>query len=141
MKFLQDAVFTAMKQASDSWNNLVRGITQANPEMKPEEVTPEVVIEAMNREEDPDSSDLAGQLSAAQADLSKKTSEVQELTTQLAAANAQIKELKGTSTEEEPEVKADGEPTGGESDIKEFASKNAGNTAAIMAEAKRTNFI
>ena len=141
MKFLQDAVFTAMKQASDNWSKIVNSITQGNPDMKPEEVTPEVVIGAMTREEDPASADLATQLAAAQADVSKKEGEIQSLTAQLAAANKEVQELKGVPSEEKPEVKADGEPTGGESDIKEFASKNAGNTAAIMAEAKRTNFI
>lgn len=141
MKFLQDTAFAAMKIASSNWNSLVNGITQGNPDMKPEEVTPEVVIEAMNREEDPANADLTSQLATAQADISKKEGEIQSLTTQLATANQEIKELKGVASEEKPDVKSDKEPVGGESDIKDFAAKNAGDTAAIMAYAKKTNFI
>lgn len=133
MKWLKDDAFSAMDAAAKNWNTLVQKVLENNPDLKAEDVTPEMMLEAMEGEDDSETSDLQNQLDESLKTIEQKNAQIEKL-------NSEIEALKGTPKTKKDDVKADGEPLGSGKDIKEFAEKNSGDTFAIMAEADKTGF-
>ena len=131
MKWLKDDAYNAMKQAADNWNKLLNQVLGDAPEMKVEEVTVEVLLEAF--EKGSAEAGLQEQLTTAQNELKLKKQQVEQLQSDLA-------ELKGTPVTKQSEAKIDNEPGAGAEDIKDFAEKHNGETLAIMAKAQETGF-
>lgn len=131
MKWLKDDAYNAMKQAADNWNKLLNQVLGDAPEMKVEEVTVEVLLEAF--EKGSAEAGLQEQLTTAQNELKLKNQQVEQLQSDLA-------ELKGTPVTKQSEAKIDNEPGAGAEDIKDFAEKHNGETLAIMAKAQETGF-
>ena len=131
MKWLKDDAYNAMKQAADNWNKLLNQVLGDAPEMKVEEVTVEVLLEAF--EKGSADAGLQEQLATAQNDFKQKNQQVEQLQSDLA-------ELKGTPVTKQSEAKVNNEPGAGAEDIKDFAEKHDGDTLAIMAKAQETGF-
>lgn len=131
MKWLKDDAYNAMKQAADNWNKLLNQVLGDAPEMKVEEVTVEVLLEAF--EIGSADAGLQEQLATAQNELKQKNQQVEQLQSDLA-------ELKGTPVTKQSEAKVNNEPGAGAEDIKDFAEKHDGDTLAIMAKAQETGF-
>lgn len=131
MKWLKDDAYNAMKQAADNWNKLLNQVLGDAPEMKVEEVTVEVLLEAF--EKGSAETGLQEQLTTAQNELKLKNQQVEQLQSDLA-------ELKGTPVTKQSEAKVDNELGAGAEDIKDFAEKHDGETLAIMAKAQETGF-
>ena len=131
MKWLKDDAYNAMKQAADNWNKLLNQVLGDAPEMKVEEVTVEVLLEAF--EKGSADAGLQEQLVTAQNELKQKNQQVEQLQSDLA-------ELKGTPVTKQSEAKVHNEPGAGAEDIKDFAEKHDGDTLAIMAKAQETGF-
>ena len=131
MKWLKDDAYNAMKQAADNWNKLLNQVLGEAPEMKVEEVTVEVLLEAV--EKGSADAGLQEQLATAQNELKQKNQQVEQLQSDLA-------ELKGTPVTKQSEAKVNNEPGAGAEDIKDFAEKHDGDTLAIMAKAQETGF-
>ena len=131
MKWLKDDAYNAMKQAADNWNKLLNQVLGDAPEMKVEEVTVEVLLEAF--EKGSADAGLQEQLATAQNELKQKNQQVEQLQSDLA-------ELKGTPVIKQSEAKVNNEPGAGAEDIKDFAEKHDGDTLAIMAKAQETGF-
>lgn len=131
MKWLKDDAYNAMKQAADNWNKLLNQVLGDAPEMKVEEVTVEVLLEAF--EKGSAEAGLQEQLTTAQNELKLKNQQVKQLQSDLA-------ELKGTPVTKQSEAKVDNELGAGAEDIKDFAEKHDGETLAIMAKAQETGF-
>ena len=131
MKWLKDDAYNAMKQAADNWNKLLNQVLGDAPEMKVEEVTVEVLLEAF--EKGSADAGLQEQLATAQNELKQKNQQVEQLQSDLA-------ELKGTPVTKQSEAKDNNEPGAGAEDIKDFAEKHDGDTLAIMAKAQETGF-
>ena len=131
MKWLKDDAYNAMKQAADNWNKLLNQVLGDAPEMKVEEVTVEVLLEAF--EKGSADAGLQEQLATAQNELKQKNQQVEQLQSDLA-------ELKGTPVTKQSEAKVNNEPVAGAEDIKDFAEKHDGDTLAIMAKAQETGF-
>lgn len=131
MKWLKDDAYNAMKQAADNWNKLLNQVLGDAPEMKVEEVTVEVLLEAF--EKGSADAGLQEQLATAQNELKQKNQQVEQLQSDLA-------ELKGTPVTKQSEAKVNNEPGAGVEDIKDFAEKHDGDTLAIMAKAQETGF-
>ena len=70
MKWLKDDAYNAMKQAADNWNKLLNQVLGDAPEMKVEEVTVEVLLEAF--EKGSADAGLQEQLATAQNELKQK---------------------------------------------------------------------
>lgn len=130
MKWLKDDAYNAMKQAADNWNKLINQVLGDTPEMKEEEVTVEVLLDAF--EKGGTDAGLQEQLATAKDELKQKNQQIEQLQSDLA-------ELKGTPVTKQPEAKVDNELGAGTEDIKDFAAKNS-DTLAIMAEAQKTGF-
>ena len=131
MKWLKDDAYNAMKQAADNLNKLLNQVLGDAPEMKVEEVTVEVLLEAF--EKGSADAGLQEQLATAQNELKQKNQQVEQLQSDLA-------ELKGTPVTKQSEAKVNNEPGAGAEDIKDFAEKHDGDTLAIMAKAQETGF-
>ena len=131
MKWLKDDAYNAMKQAADNWNKLLNQVLGDAPEMKVEEVTVEVLLEAF--EKGSADAGLQEQLATAQNELKQKNQQVEQLQSDLA-------ELKGTPVTKQSEAMVNNEPGAGAEDIKDFAEKHDGDTLAIMAKAQETGF-
>ncbi|EKN15066.1 hypothetical protein HMPREF1076_02403 [Parabacteroides goldsteinii CL02T12C30] len=131
MKWLKDDAYNAMKQAADNWNKLLNQVLGDAPEMKVEEVTVEVLLEAF--EKGSADAGLQEQLATAQNELKQKNQQVEQLQSDLA-------ELKGTPVTKQSEAKVNNEPGAGAEDIKDFAEKHDGDTLAIMAKAQEIGF-
>ncbi len=135
MKWMKDDAYNALDAAAKNWNALVQKILDTNPDMKAEDVTPDMLIEAMESGNDSGASDLQNKLDKTLEQVKQKDAKIEELTSENAA-------LKGTPAGKKDDVTAGdgGEPLGDGGDIKEFAEKNEGDTLAIMAEAGKTGF-
>ena len=131
MKWLKDDAYNAMKQAADNWNKLLNQVLGDAPEMKVEEVTVEVLLEAF--EKGSADAGLQEQLATAQNELKQKNQQVEQLQSDLA-------ELKGTPVTKQSEAKVNNEPGAGAEDIKDFAEKHDGDTLAIIAKAQEIGF-
>lgn len=132
-KFLNNDAYNALDVAAKNWNTLVQKVLENNPDMKAEDVTPDMLLETMASGDDSNTSDLQNKLDETLKTVEQQNTQIEELTSENEA-------LKGTPKSKKNDVEADGEPLGNGKDIKEFAEKNAGNTAAIMAEADKTGF-
>lgn len=130
MKWLKDDAYNAMKQAADNWNKLLNQVLGDTPEMKTEEVTVEVLLDAF--EKGSADAGVQEQLATAKDELKQKELQIEKLQSDLA-------ELKGAPVTKKPETKVDNELGAGAEDIKDFAAKNS-DSLAIMAEAQRTGF-
>lgn len=96
MKWLKDDAYNAMKQAADNWNKLLNQVLGDAPEMKVEEVTVEVLLEAF--EKGSADAGLQEQLATAQNELKQKNQQVEQLQSDLA-------ELKGTPVTKQSEAR------------------------------------
>lgn len=131
MKWLKEETYNAMKQAADNWNKLLNKVLGDNPDMKAEDVTVEQLLESIEGTDN--TSELEGQLSAAQDELKLKDKQIEQL-------QSDVKELKGVPAGKKQEAIVTKEVTAGAEDMKDFAEKNEDNTLAIMAEAEKTGF-
>ncbi len=136
MKYLKNDAYNALDAAAKNWNTLVQKVLENNKDMKAEDVTPEMLLEAMESDDDSGTSDLQTKLDDALEQVKQKDAKIEELTSENEA-------LKGTPAGKKDDVTTGdgGEPLGGGGkDIKDFAAKNEGDTLAIMAEAEKTGF-
>ncbi len=133
MKYLKNDAYNALDAAAKNWNSLVQKVLENNKDLKAEDVTPEMLLEAMESDDDSGTSDLQTKLDEALQQVEQKDAQIEQLTSENEA-------LKGTPKSKKEDIKADAEPLGSGKDIKEFAEKNQGDTIAIMAEAEKTGF-
>lgn len=128
-KWVNDDKYKAFEQAYENWNKLLNMVLGENAELKAEDVTVEVLMEAF----DSRASELQEQLGTAQDELKQKDKQIEQL-------QSDVAELKGTPVTKQSEAKVDKEPGADAEDIKDFAEKNSDDTLAIMAEASKTGF-
>lgn len=133
MKYLKNDAYNALDAAAKNWNTLVQKVLENNKDMKAEDVTPEMLLEAMESDDDSGTSDLQTKLDEALESIVQKDAQIEQLTSENEA-------LKGTPKSKKDDVVTQEEPLSAGKDIKEFAEKNSGNTFAIMAEAEKTGF-
>lgn len=133
MKWLKNDAYDALNAAAKNWNNLLQKIQENNPDMKAEDITPDLLLETMENVGSTQQQELQTQLDEAQNDILNKDAEIERLT-------AENNALKGTPKGSKSDVEAKTEPLGEGDDIKDFAEKNSGDTLAIMAQAEKDGF-
>jgi hypothetical protein len=132
-KILKDSEYTSLKLKADNYDAIVAEIVKANSNLTSEEITPEVITEAISKENEPNA-DIQAKLTDMETQLKTANVRITELETE----NANLKESAG---EQPAGVKTKSEMTGEKESLKEFADKNAGDTQAILAKAKEEGFI
>jgi len=138
MKVLGTKEYTDLKTKSDAYDGIVASILEANKDLKADEVTLEVIRAVMENSAD----------NAEVADLNEKlltvTSErdnLQKQVTDLTEKNSKLSELPGAesiTTGEKPKSDAGAKAT--EDEALDFATKNQGNTSAIVAKLKELGY-
>lgn len=132
MKLLTEDNYKALKTDAENWQRVKAGIMKANPELKAEEITPDMLLEAESGEPE-EVTDLKAQLASANDEKAQKATEISQL-------KSEIAELKGTPAEVKQEATVNNEPTAGKENIEEFATKHEDDTIAIMQKAKEIGF-
>ena len=134
-KILRDSEYNSLKQKADNYDAVVTGIVAANDGLTAEEVTPEVITEAINASGSEDNStELQTQLDAAVERAETAESRVTGLETENA-------NLRGSAAGESAQVTTKVEPAGENETIAAFADSHAGDTAAIWEQAKKEGLI
>ncbi len=143
MKLLKEDQFNVIKTKADSFDAIVAAMVAGNDDVKPEEVTSEVIIQALQSdgsegEGNPDTTELQSNLDTANA-------RIAELENQLSTANTRIEQLE-KDLDETPGatpagISAKSEVTGEQPDIISFAKKNADDPFAVIAEAKKQGLL
>ncbi len=142
MKFLNDEKFNALTAQADAFGKVVAHITKSG-DIKAEEVTAESIIEALQQEsgDEVEGSKLLAKITDLQTknedlqkDITAKDAKIKEL-------QAQLDEMDETPAEESAAIVSKGEQNGKSESVTEFADKNAGNTAAILAKAKEEGLL
>lgn len=140
MKFLKDEHFAALKQKSDNFDSIVNSILGKNPEMKAEDVTAEMVIDALNAESGDNSDET---LSALKTEISNLKNQVGSITKErddLQALNDELSELPGVKSLTKKVAKAESSAIETD-DVLKFAQQNSGNTLAIAEKLKAEGLV
>ena len=140
MKVLSKDEFTALDTKAKAYDAVVASILKANASLKPEDVTLEAIQEVIS---DSGSSADDAEIDRLTTELATATSERDTLQTQvttLTEENSKLKELPGAETVTEVKPNADGGAKETDDEVLDFATKNAGDTASIVAKMKETGY-
>jgi phage shock protein A len=138
MKILNDNKFTELLAKADNFDRIVAAMIDSSDNMKAEDLSADVVIEALNHVAESDDSEH-------QAEIALLNSQLSDLQSKLTAAETKIKELEAEldSTPAAPTatIVAKGEPSADPMDINDFARKNADNPFLVIEEMKKQGLI
>lgn len=140
-KILSTAAYTALKEKADNFDKVVNSVVAKNEDLKPEDVTLEVIEAAISSDvEDPA---LQSAVTTLEGTVEKLNGQITSLTTErddLASQVATLSELPGA--ESVSTAKPEAEASAVETDtVIEFANKNKGNTLAIVAEMEKAGLL
>lgn len=142
MKYLKNEEFAALKQKADNYDAVVAGIVGKNENLKADEVTPEVILGGLE-DGGTDNTELTEKITTLESTVGTLTTEKEGLETE----NAQLKEkVEALSELPGAESVSKGKPasevtTTSTDTVLEFASKNKGNTLAIVAEMEKSGIL
>lgn len=133
-KFIKDSTYNELVAARDNWNTVAAHVANSGDGgegLRAETVTPQMVIDALEAESD----------TAQNAELQTALSRIQDLETENTSLTEQVANLQGSAGEPTATITSTGEPKGEKENIGSFADKHAGDTASILAEAKKEGLI
>ena len=139
MKFLNDKDYNAIKAKAEYFDTIVETVLKNSENVKTEDVTAEMIIEAIEGSTSDDNSDVLSQLNTAnervaqfKADLENANSKVAKLETQLKKANSRVteleKEIEEIPGEQPAAISSKGEHNAEKSSVVDFANKHKGDT-------------
>ena len=134
MKILKDDEYNSLKQKADNYDSVVNTVTANSESLSAEDVTPDVIAEALNASTESDQAELQTQLNAAVARANTAESRVQALETENA-------NLRSSAAGEPAQVQTEGEPSGERETIATFADNHAGDSKLIWQKAKEEGLI
>lgn len=140
-KILSTAAYTVLKEKADNFDQVINSVVAKNDDLKPEDVTLEVIEAAISSDvEDPALQSavttLEGTVEQLNETITSLTTERDDLASQVAA----LSELPGA--ESVSTAKPAAEASAVETDtVVEFANKNKGNTLAIVAEMEKAGLL
>ena len=132
-KFIKDSTYNALVAARDNWNTVAAHVAKSGDGegLTAETVTPQMVIDALEAESD----------NAQNAELQAALDRIRVLESEKTSLTEQVANLQGSAWEETAVITSTGEPKGEKENIGSFADKHAGDTASILAEAKKEGLI
>lgn len=136
-KLLTDKQYGELKMGADNYAQVVSAIVASNSELKPEEITADIVSQMISQsttEKSASVAELESALATSETNLTTAQNRIQELETE----NANL--LAGPGADAAV-ISSDKETTAQTADISDFANKNAGDTLAILAECKAQGII
>jgi len=140
-KILSSSAYAVLKEKADNFDKVVNSVVAKNDDLKPEDITLEVIEAAILSDvEDPALqsavTNLEGTVEQLNGTITSLTTERDELASQVEA----LSELPGA--ESVSTAKPDAEASSVETDtVVEFANKNKGNTLAILAQMEKEGLV
>lgn len=139
MKLLTDNQFLGYKTKADEFDKIVNTVVESSEGVEASSVTADTVIgvittaaTALETAQSVDNTtDLVGRIEQLEADLLASQTRVQELE----------KELDQTPGATPATITSTGEPSAEKEDILAFATKNAGDPFAVLAEAEKQGYL
>lgn len=142
MKWLKDEEHAALKQKADNYDAVVQSILAKNENLKAEDVTPEVIENALNDTggNDAGSGEKITQLETQVNNLQEQLNTVKGERDALQTEVEELRELPGSDsvTVKNPKAEPSAEAT---DDVLEFARANAGNILAIAAKMQESGLV
>jgi hypothetical protein len=143
MKFLKDEQFAELKAKADNYDSVVNAVVTGNESLTAAEVTPEVILAALENEGVQADDTLSTRIIELEAEVQTLNDSVTELTTErdeFAAEADSLRLLPGAEsvTASKPAAEATTVIT---DDLLNFAAEHKGDTAAIAAKMIETGFI
>lgn len=141
-KILKDSTYAELKAKADAMERIILSVqSEEAPEMTIEEQT-DAIIAALESASEENNGSL---LEAVQVQLDAANVQISDLQMQLQDANNNIvalqNEIDNIPAEAPASIAAKNEPGAKEQTLADFANKNAGDTAAIIARAKEEGLI
>ena len=133
-KILKDSDYNSLKQKSDNYDTVVNAVVANNESLSADDVTPDVITQALNASAGDDSTELQTQLNAAIQRAETAESRVSVLETENA-------NLRGSAGADPAVVTTKSDPGAAPESIADFADSNAGNTAAILNRLKEDGLL
>lgn len=140
-KVLSNAEHSALKQKADNYDNVVSALVSNNEGLTAEDVTPDVITEVLTASVETETEELQSQLTSAVSRAETAEARVEELTTEVEKLTTENNNLRGTPNEDTVTASVKSDADGQGETISQFANKNAGNTAAILEQAKKEGLI
>lgn len=142
MKLVKKTLLAQLQTRADAFSAIVEAVVQSSEGITAQDVTAETIIEALQDNADTEA------LSQAQTALDTANQQLTDAQTNLETANDRVAELEAELSELEglpaknPAGIAPKSDAGENTDtIADFANKNAGDTEAILAQAKKEGLI
>ena len=142
MKWLKDEEYQALKTKAENHDSIVNSILAKNGSLKAEEITPEVILSAIENEGERADDTLSGRVTELEQTIESLNSTVTELTTERDNLNLRVEELgKLPGAVSVTAEKADTEITSVETDdLLAFATANSGDTIAIAEKMREAGY-
>lgn len=115
--FVKDAELNALRAKANNYDAIVNALVKNNEGLTPEEVTSELIVNALTSENE---------------DVVNLTSRLETATNRVSELEAENKELRRLPGGTPAPISSSGEPKGEVEDLASFADKNAGDTVAIL---------
>jgi len=134
-KFLKKSEYDSLKAKADNYDLIVDSIVKTNEELKPEDITPQIIVDAFTESQTE---------SSVQDELDKANGRIKELETEnstIPQLQEQIKNLKGVAAEQPGAISSKSEVGAEPKTLADFGKENAGNTQAILGELKKEGLI
>lgn len=142
MKILNDEKFALLTSQANSFLAIQTAMVEASEGVNPEEITAESIIEALNQNgNDVVLIEAQNNLTEAQAQLAEISAQLDTANTRITALEAELNELEETPAKATATIAPTGDANGETETIAEFATKNRGNTEAILAKALKEGLI
>lgn len=141
MKVLKDNQFNEMKEKAEKFDAIVAAITENSTDIKAEDITAELVIEAMTPSEDANDSSKVEELTA---QINTLTTERDALQKRAETAEARVSELEGIPAEETVGGKTPKKSDAPESSLDEvntFAKSHANDLASVIEMVRKSDIV
>ncbi|MDU1906416.1 MAG: hypothetical protein E6772_16725 [Dysgonomonas sp.] len=133
-KFMTNKELEPLQNKASTYDSIVAAILATNSNLKAEEVTAELIIEA-----------ITSNAGATDPELQSKFDTLQgqhnDLIVERNGLKEQVTNLLNSAAEDPAEISSDSEADAEPVSIADFANKNKGNTAAILEMAKKEGLI
>lgn len=123
-----------LETKSGNWDTLVAAIQQANSELTVEEITPQMIVDALSVDNTGADAELQSQFNTLQTKYDGIVTERDQL-------QLQVNNLLGSAAEEPGTISSGSEATASPETLVDFANKNVGDTATIIQAAQKDGFL
>jgi hypothetical protein len=138
---MTDKELKPLQTKATAYDSIVAAILKTNSELTEEDVTAELIIEAITSNSNATDTELQSKFDALQEEHNTLQSEKETLTTENTELKEQVTNLQGSAAEGEAIITSEGEASGKTGGLSDFSNKHKGDTAAILEQCKKEGII